>query len=704
MSDNVSRPGTGSVPAAVPAGARSFSPDGGRRGSHPVPPTSARSGAGRTASGHLETGRTEPGHTAANRVAGRLGRWLLADQPESAGYQGPHQRPREQTRTHPWWAVMCLSGVDYFSTLGYQPGIAALAAGSLAPLATLILIVVTLCGALPVYRWVAAVSPRGAGSIHMLEKLMPRWGGKITVLVLLGFACTDFMITITLSAADAATHTVENPLMPLHGDTAKLWITFGLIALLAAVFLKGFREAIAVAVVLVPVYLGLNVAVLAVGFGRLAQHPEYWQHWTSALSTGHANPVMGVALAFIVFPKLALGMSGYETGVSVMTQIHIGPHGETSQRIQGTRKLLTTAALIMAVLLAASSLVTTLLIPAQEFQAGGQANGRALAYVAHAYMGPLFGSVYDIVTILILWFAGASAMAGMLNLVPRYLPRYGMAPEWTRAVRPLIIVFAAIGLLITWLFDADVDAQGGAYATGVLVLMTSAAWAVTLSARHRGHPRLAVGFGIVTLVFVYTTVANVIERPDGIKIAAIFVLCILAVSFASRVWRSSELRIRKVTADPTVLEYLRQCRGRTVRLVPHKPDSDDDEDYAAKLAEERLSGTGGQDSPLLFVEVNVRDPSDFENNLTLLARTVGSHRIIHVDGASVATCLAGVALWVREQTGVTPHLYLEWSQGSPVRNFLRFLVWGQGQTATRVHEILRRAQPDDAARPVVHVM
>ena len=249
----------------------------------------------------------------------RFRAWLFADQENSAAYHGPHQRPREDTRTRPWWAVMCLSGVDYFSTLGYQPGIAALAAGSLAPVATLVLVLVTLCGALPVYRWVAAVSPHGAGSIRMLEKLLPRWNGKIAVLVLLGFACTDFMITITLSSADAATHLVDNPVMPLHGNDAKLWITCGLITLLAAVFLKGFREAIALAVFLVPIYLALNVAVMAVGFERILTHPEVLSGWASAVTTQHSNPWTALLLAVVVFPKLALGMSGYETGVSVMT-------------------------------------------------------------------------------------------------------------------------------------------------------------------------------------------------------------------------------------------------------------------------------------------------------------------------------------------------------------------------------------------------
>lgn len=480
--------------------------------------------------------------TLQRRPGGRA--WLLEGLSEqTARHPGPHGTPDPEHQGHSWWRVMCLTGVDYFSTLGYQPGIAALAAGLLSPLATLVLIALTLLGALPVYRRVAKESPHGEGSIAMLERLLPWWAGKLFVLVLLGFAATDFMITITLSAADASAHVVENPFAPswMHGEN--VWITLVLVTALAAVFLKGFREAIGIAVVLVATYLFLNVVVLATSAWEILTHPVRVGDWMDAMTLEHSSPLAMVGVALLVFPKLALGMSGFETGVAVMPQVRgdaTDTYEKPAGRIHGTRKLLTTAAVIMSCFLLLSSLATTILIPQDEFRSGGAANGRALAYLAHEHLGEAFGTVYDVSTIAILWFAGASALAGLLNLVPRYLPRYGMAPEWTRAVRPLVLVFMAIAVFITVWFNADVDAQSGAYATGVLVLMLSASFASTVAVHRRGHRWGTAGFGAITAVFAYTLVTNVVERPDGIKIASLFIVAILLTSSASRVHRAFE--------------------------------------------------------------------------------------------------------------------------------------------------------------------
>ncbi len=632
--------------------------------------------------------------------------WLMQDQTHRVKtHPGPHVEPPADHR-RPWWKVMCLTGVDYFSTLGYQPGIAALAAGVISPVATLVLVALTLLGALPVYRRVARESPRGEGSIAMLERLLPFWRGKVFVLVLLGFAATDFMITMTLSAADATAHLVENPLLPEGLGDHRVVITLVLLALLGAVFLKGLGEAVGVAVALVGVYLALNLVVVLVGLWHVATTAGVVTDWSDALTTQHGNPLMVVAIALVVFPRLALGLSGFETGVAVMPLVKGAPtdtEENPAGRIAGTKKLLTTAALIMSAFLLTSSLITTLLIPQAAFQPGGEANGRALAYLAHEYLGSGFGTVYDVSTIAILWFAGASAMAGLLNLVPRYLPRYGMAPEWARAVRPMVLVLTAVAFVITWLFDADVDAQGGAYATGVLVLITSASVAVTLSARAAGQRKAFVGFGLVAAVFVYTTAANVVERPDGLKIGLLFIAAIVLVSFVSRSRRSLELRTTDVTFDATAEVFVRDCAHRRIRLIANEPDERDAAEYRAKLDQIRRDHDI-PDEEVVFVEVTVRDPSDFETSLDVRGHILcDRYRVLTVTGSSVPNALAALLLQIRDRSGTVPHIYFEWTEGNPLAQILRFLLLGSGEVAPVTREVLREAEPDRARRPHVHV-
>jgi hypothetical protein len=255
---------------------------------------------------------------------------------------------------------MCLTGVDYFSTLGYQPGIAFLAAGILSPLATLVLVLLTIFGALPMYHRVAELSPHGQGSIAILEKLLPRWRGKALVLCLLGFAATGFIITITLSAADATAHIIENPMAPPWMNHPVL-VTNVLLAALGAVFLMGFREAVGLAVPIVAIYLALNVALIGHELALVWGQPAPVATWYAAASTAHGSLLSMVLVAMLLFPKLALGLSGFETGVSVMPLVQGDPDDseeEPTGRIRNTKKLLTAAALIMSVLLVGSSIVT----------------------------------------------------------------------------------------------------------------------------------------------------------------------------------------------------------------------------------------------------------------------------------------------------------------------------------------------------------
>jgi Amino acid permease len=644
--------------------------------------------------------------------------------------EGPHEK-EGQHQQHPWWQVMCLTGVDYFSTLGYQPGIAFVAAGALSPIATLVLVLLTLFGALPMYNRVAAESPHGDGSISMLENLLSRWKGKLFVLCLLGFAATSFIITITLSAADAAVHIADNPYAPALLRQHHIIVTLVLIGALGAVFLKGFKEAIGIAVVLVIIYIALNLIVVGVGFYQIATHPQELTEWKTALFQNYSSPLAMIGAALLVFPKLALGLSGFETGVVVMPLVK-GERDLTEEeledihttrsarvplpsaqallqgRIINTRKLLKTAALIMCVLLISSSIVTTLLIPPEEFrpetetQEAGLASGRALAYLAHHYLGSLFGTIYDLSTISILWFAGSSALAGLLNIIPRYLPRYGMAPEWARATRPLTLVLTAACFVVTLFFKADVEAQGGAYATGVLALMSSAAIAVTLSTWRRGEA-MRWAFLLISLVFIFTTVANIIEQPEGIKIALVFIGVIVLASLVSRVWRTTELRVEKILLDHKAQTFIDEAGRGTIRIITNRCDRGDAAEYRMKEKEKREDNHIPPEEPIIFFEVTPGDASEFSGVLRIRGEEVDGYRILKTESPAVPNAIAAFLLYLRNKTGKLPHVYFGWSEGNPLSYLLKYIAFGEGDTAPTTHEVLRQAEKDPERRPTVHV-
>jgi hypothetical protein len=635
-----------------------------------------------------------------HKQRGKISQWLLNENRPTGGHH----------KTHTWWQVMCLTGVDYFSTLGYQPGIAALAAGSLSPIATLILVLLTLFGALPIYRRVATISPHGEGSISMLAQLLSWWHGKIFVLCLLGFVATDFIITITLSAADASAHIIENSLVHDFVKGQEISITLMLVALLGGVFLRGFQEAIGLAVVLVAVYLGLNLVVVGLGVQQILADPSVLATWQQNILTAHGNPLNMLAAAALVFPKLALGLSGFETGVAVMPLVE-GDPGETEEnpagRIRNTYKLLTVAALIMSFFLLASSFITTVLIPAAEFKQGGKAYGRALAYLGHKFLGEGFGTAYDLSTIAILWFAGASAMAGLLNIVPRYLPRYGMAPDWARATRPLVLVFTSIAFFVTIIFKANVEAQAGAYATGVLVLMSSAAFAVTLSVRKASNssPGKTLMFAAITLVFIYTTTINIIERPDGIKIAACFIGAIVVTSLVSRVLRSTELRVENIVMDEAARNFIAEDSHGTVRIIAHRKQLGDEQEYHEKEKEVREDNHIPATDSVLFLEIQISDASQFAETIQVEGVKVGDYRILRAKGAAVPNTIAAILLDIRNQNESEryPHAYFGWVEGNPITYLARFLFLGEGDTAVVTREVIRTAEPDSTRRPGIHV-
>lgn len=611
-----------------------------------------------------------------------VGRFLLRGCPVGEGDKTEKQ--------YPWYVVLWLTGVDYFSTLGYQPGIALLAAGVLAVPATVVLVMVTLLGALPLYAQVARRSYAGQGSIALLENLFSGWKSKIVVLVLLGFAGTDFVITMTLSAADAARHAIANPYLHTYVGNSSIRLTLLLLLLLAVVFLAGFRDAIRLAQAVAIPYLALNAVVLLRAMWEVFIHPQTPQHWWLRLSSFGDWTSLFVVSA-LAFPQLALGLSGFETGVSVMPLIagtQTDLPGLPSERIRPTRALLITAGLIMSCLLLSSSLVTSLLIPEADYRSGGSASGRALAYLAHRLLGNIFGTVYDLSTMLILWFAGASAMTGLLNLIPRYLPRFGMAPRWLIYARPLILMLFAINVIVTFAFRADVEAQSGAYATGVLVLMLSAAVAVTLalwsetSVRYPQNALAALYFLGVTIVFAYSLAMNVIQRPDGIVIASIFITLLLGASAISRYLRSTEMRVSQVTfADPQSEELWMAIVGKKVNLVPHAIST---EAYRGRIAA-KVRNYIKIEGPLAFIHVNLVDNrSDFLAQLSVRVYHEADHLVIEAHGAvAVANSIAYLSELLDPVS-----IVLGLTRRNPMKQALKYLLWGEGETGLMFYSIL----------------
>jgi hypothetical protein len=275
-----------------------------------------------------------------------------------------------------------------------------------------------------------------------------------------------------------------------------------------------------------------------------------------------------------------------------------------------------------------------------------------------------------------------------------------MAPNWARATRPLVLVFTAVAFVVTWMFDADVDAQGGAYATGVLFLMTSASVAVTIA--HWRQRRRNVWLAMTT-IFAYTTGANIVERPEGIKIASFFILAIIVSSMISRAIRSIELRIDTVRLDEGARSLVEEVAPHVIRIIAHRPDSREVHEYDEKERQAREDHSLDRGEQLLFMEVDQGDVSDFQGDLEVRGERVGRHRVLRCKSPAVPNAIAALLLHLKDLTRTIPHAYFGWIEGNPVAYAFRYVALGEGDTAPVTREILRQAIRDPLQRPRIHV-
>jgi hypothetical protein len=656
-----------------------------------------------------------------------------------------------------WPLVLGLIGLDYFSTLAYQPSIAFESAGLLAPLATTAIVLLTLLGALPVYAYVAGRSPPGHGSAAMLERLIEGWRGKFAILVLLGFAATNFIFTRTLSTADASVHILNHPNAAWQ-QTLDNWAEAGIRArpmsdnpiwqaiwgfwdrqlvttllLLAVYFVmwpivwRGFtRRMVQLSLVLVCGYLLLTAVIIGSGLLYLAKHQALVDTWWSQVRTGQwgiSKPVWAggdawslVKMCLWLLPKMALGLSGFEMSLVAMPVIR----GEGRAQVVNTRKLLLVSALAMAGLLIGSALVTTLLMLPASMLPGGAARERALAYLAHGgelapgilpddvnpLFGRSFGTIYDVMTVVVLCLAGASVTSGLKGLLPQFLLRFGMELRWAYSLGLIYQLCLFINFAVTMLFRASVDNQRSAYAVSVLALLTSAAAASALDLRRRGgiwKSLLSLPFALVALVFTLMGCGIVVYHPGSVGIAGLFIAAIISTSMASRMWRAREFRFEgfEFESDATrgLWDKVRHLEYSV--LVPIRPGGRSDLDARERLI--RARHRVGDDVPVIFLEVELGDPSDFLQRPLMAIREEPRRFLIKVTRCvSSAHVIVAVGLEF-SKVGEPPEIHFGWSDQTPLAANLKFLLFGEGNVPWLVQDLLRRIELDHARRPRVIV-
>jgi hypothetical protein len=688
-----------------------------------------------------------------------------SSEPPSSSSEPPSSPPSPYRAAWPW--VLCVIGLDYLSTLAYQPSIAFGAAGRLAPLVTVLVAAVTLFLALPIYWYIAGRSHHGGGSTALLERVIPGWFGKLLLLVLLAFGAVDLVFTRTFSAAAAAEHITRNPLpdwqqgldtMTREGEALRqqlpdwmrtatdgVWnrqtvvtiIVLLLGTVIGLIFFKGYtRNFVRLAVVTVAIYLALTLFVVGSAGAYLANHPELVERWWADVWSGNwkpgaeAKPVgdwASLAGACVpLFPALALGLSGFELTLMAMPLVR-GRKDDNPEKprgvIRNTRLVLLLAALTMSAYLLGSTLITTVLIPPDALTTDGQAKYRALAYLAHAgtlsdgqsgtalgpAFGAAFGTVYDVSTVAILALAGLSFAITLASWIPPYLARLGMEFNWSVKLGFLVWLFTGLKFAVTIYFGADVDAHRAAYLTGVLAVFGFAALAAAVDVWQKRkwlgwHKPFRVPplFLLALVVFAASVLWVVWERPVGAEIAGAFVVLVVAVSIVSRAWRSTELRFHgfEFADKVTEHEWARLKAADYPMLVPIRPGLTDLKEKEIEVrTRHRIPGT----MPIMFVQAELADPSDFHHKPKVRIARENGRVVIHITRCcSLPHALAAAALELASEGGV-PEIHFGWSAENPVTANLHFVLFGSGNVPWMVYTLIHAADVPEDRKPHVVV-
>lgn len=643
--------------------------------------------------------------------------------------------PPSRSATSSWGLVLCLVGIDYFSTLAYLPSLANEVAGPLAPFAVAGVVAVTFLLALPAYLYVVGRSYDGRGATGLMQRSITGWRGKFLILVMMGFVAADFIITRSLSTSDAAVHLLANPHLDklvsdntISVEKVQPWLgsewverlrpywtrQVGVTLLLSIIalcfwfaFASGFtRRVLWFAAIVVVLYMGSTLyIVLRIGW-EISQHPDLWQIWCTRAGNQSAGGLEGtVVMLLLIFPQLALGISGFELSMTSTPLIDGGTGDAETQRCRRVRRarcMLIALTMIMGFFLISSTLISTVQIQPGQFAFEKEAQHRALAFLAHGPHFPAwFGTWYDIITATILCLAGVSVTVSLRDLVPGYLHRLGMELTWARKYGVFLLLCNAIILLATLVFKASVHAQEGAYATSVLVLLFGANLAAAADIRKRfrlAWPVLAFPFQAGSLFFLSMAVLIAWQQPGGLILSLLFLLLVFITSIWSRWRRSLELRFAgfRYADAPTEKRWQEMLNLEYQILAPHRPGH-----FSVLKKDEVIRERFRilKEVPIIFIEVELGDTSEFEHTPLMKIDQDNGMEVIRVSKcSSVAHVLAAIALEF-SKFGRPPEVIFGWSRESPLAANLNFLLFGQGNIPWLVQELVIKAQPVEAKCP-----
>ncbi|VTR97285.1 Putative amino acid transporter OS=Streptomyces ambofaciens ATCC 23877 GN=SAMR0252 PE=4 SV=1 [Gemmata massiliana] len=686
-------------------------------------------------------------------------------QPSNTNADPPVPAPAPFRAAWPW--VLCVIGLDYLSTLAYQPSIAFGAAGRLAPLVTVLIALVTLGFALPVYCYIAGRSPHGGGSTALLERVVPGWFGKLLLLVLLAFGAVDLVFTRTFSTATAAEHLTFNPHPQWQqalddatrwGDGARaglpdwakrrsdgLWHRQTVVSLVILVlstatgllFFRGYtRNFIRLAALTVLVYLAMTLVVIGSGVAYLVDHPKLIASWWADVWSGNWKPgaeapspggwgaLLGACIPLV--PALCLGLSGFELTLMAMPLVR-GRAGDDPERphgvIRNTRLLLTLAAVTMSAYLLTSTLVTTVLIPPGAQEVNGQAKYRSLAYLAHGgtlsdgqpatemnpVLGLTFGTAYDAATVAILALAGLSFALTLASWIPPYLNRLGMEFSWSVKLGVLAYLFLALKFVLIAYYATDIDAHRAAYLTAVLALFAFAALAATVDVWQR---RAARGWRKALRV-----------PPVFLLALATFGACTILVAWTRPVgavvagaFVALVLVLSVISRAWRSTEFRFEAFEFADKVTEHEwerlmaadlpilvPLRPGKHDLRAREIEVRTRHRIPGTLPIMFVLAEVADPSDFNQRPLVRIAREEGRVVIHITRCCSVAHAVAACALELAKTGGVPEVHFGWSVENPVTANLHFVLFGIGNVPWMVYTLIRRADVPDDRKPHVIV-